>query len=70
MTIPMSQLPQPMYVLSGPTLRDYFAAAALPAYIAAVHNDPEVTLIQADTIDEVAAICYSYADAMLKEREK
>lgn len=42
----------------GMTLRDYFAAAALTGII---HNYD---------IEQAAEVAYSYADAMLKEREK
>ena len=47
----------------GMTLRDYFAAKALPTAIREVE--------EAETYDlaEVAAIAYQYADAMLKARQ-
>jgi hypothetical protein len=50
--------------LEGMTLRDYFAAKALPTAIREVE--------EAETYDlaEVAAIAYQYADAMLKAREQ
>lgn len=47
----------------GMTLRDYFAAKALQGFVAS----PEY--VDA-SIDDVVADCYSYADAMLKAREK
>ena len=49
--------------LEGMTLRDYFAAKALPTAIREVE--------EAETYDlaEVAAIAYQYADAMMKARE-
>jgi hypothetical protein len=43
----------------GMTLRDYFAAAALP----------EVDKRSHGTTDDVARECYQLADAMLKARE-
>ena len=43
----------------GITLRDYFAAAALP----------EVDKRSHGTTDDVARECYQLADAMLKARE-
>ena len=50
---------------SGMSLRDYFAAAALDAYLAGRNID------QRDSFPAgVASICYSYADAMLAERSK
>jgi len=47
----------------GMTLRDYFAAAALTAYLAGRNFDDRVT-----SRDAVATTCYQYADAMLKAR--
>lgn len=44
---------------SGMSLRDYFAAAALP----------EVDKRSHGTTDDVARECYQLADAMLKARE-
>lgn len=46
----------------GMTLRDYFAAKALPSY----WSDPDV----AGNLDTAAAWAYEMADAMLKAREK
>jgi len=43
----------------GMTLRDYFAAAALPQVDQRSHGNP----------DDVARECYQLADAMLKARE-
>lgn len=54
--------------LQGMTLRDYFAAKALPAVIADwvqtddIHADPEIPEV-------IARDCYIVADAMLKARE-
>jgi len=47
----------------GMTLRDYFAAKALQAFIG-TENELEMRY------DRVAEIAYSYADAMLKAREQ
>lgn len=47
----------------GMTLRDYFAAKAMPAYWALSGNDREHMWIAAEW-------AYSVADAMLKERER
>ena len=47
----------------GMTLRDYFAAKALPTAIKEVEDAGTYNLA------EVAAIAYQYADAMLKERQ-
>ena len=44
---------------SGMTLRDYFAAAALPQVDQRSHGTP----------DDIALECYQLADAMLKARE-
>jgi hypothetical protein len=43
----------------GMTLRDYFAAAALPQVDLRSHGTP----------DDIALECYQLADAMLKARE-
>ena len=43
----------------GMTLRDYFAAAALPQVDQRSHGN----------LDEIALECYQIADAMLKARE-
>ena len=43
----------------GMTLRDYFAAAALPQVDQRSHGTP----------DDIALECYQLADAMLKARE-
>ena len=47
----------------GMTLRDYFAAKALPTAIKEVEDAGTYNLA------DVAAIAYQYADAMLKARE-
>lgn len=51
----------------GMSLRDYFAAKAMPAAIAALngHSSLNVSLEQAEV---VAAFSYRMADAMLAER--
>ena len=45
-------------------LRDYFAAAALPMAIKEM-NDAE-----SYDLNDAASLAYSYADAMLRQREK
>lgn len=47
----------------GMTLRDYFAAKAMAAYIAAMHGNPP----EPETTSECA---YFMADAMIAERSK
>jgi hypothetical protein len=47
----------PLYADAGMTLRDYFAAKAMP-YMLGV------------SVDEIAKTAYEIADAMLKVREK
>ena len=49
---------------NGMTLRDYFAAKALPTAIKEVEDAGTYNLA------DVAAIAYQYADAMLKERDE
>ena len=54
------QIPQP-----GMTLRDYFAAAALPGILAKINEE------HVYTFNETAAECaYDVADAMLDYRDK
>lgn len=50
----------------GMTLRDYFAAVALPIWVQA-HIDQSVDDLSKP---EIARECYSYADAMLAVRAK
>lgn len=47
----------------GMSLRDYFAAAALPALVA--HYLPQDT-----SAEDIADACYVLADALLDERQK
>lgn len=60
----------------GMTLRDYFAAKALPSVIVEPTTESAAQQIQEDTGEEVcyfqvcATIAYGFADAMLKAREK
>jgi len=50
----------------GMTLRDYFAAKALPAILEQMFlNKPSD-----DAIDSAISSCYFFADLMLKRREK
>ena len=50
----------------GMTLRDYFAAKALPVWVQA-HIDQSVDDLSKP---DIARECYIYADAMLAERAK
>jgi hypothetical protein len=58
---------EPRYGLS---LRDYFAAAALPAVIAAADKDSGPSPSDASLITATALVAYLIADAMLEERSK
>jgi len=49
---------------NGMTLRDYFAAKALPPLVAKYEGQP------GNPIPETVAAAYAYADAMLKAREE
>ena len=59
------------YGFNGMTLRDYFAAQALPAVMVR-HSDyieEQVKLGGSGSVNDIAAtISYAYADAMLKAR--
>jgi hypothetical protein len=52
--------------MQGMTLRDYFAAKALPIWVQA-HIEQSIDDLSKP---EIARECYSYADAMLEERKK
>lgn len=54
----------------GMTLRDYFAAAALPACIASFDRGRSPVGTTRDVDALVASIAYACADAMLRERAK
>ena len=56
---PIGSIGPQLTIKGGMTLRDYFAAAALP----------EVDKRSHGTTDDVARECYQLADAMLKARE-
>jgi len=56
--------------LCGMTLRDYFAAKALPAIYTDTCERARVDGWPEDWRDEVAAEAYEMADAMLKAREQ
>jgi len=52
----------------GMTLRDYFAAAALPEMMVLVrHNGPKPNM---SATERTAIMAYEQADAMLAERER
>jgi hypothetical protein len=48
---------------TGMTLRDYFAAQAMPGILAMSHAERV-------TVPQAATYAYQLADAMLKERDK
>jgi len=50
----------------GMSLRDYFAAKAMPMLM----QEWSINIFDNDTQDEVAKNCYAMADAMLKAREQ
>jgi len=52
-----------MIIQAGMSLRDYFAAQALPAAIKEM-NDAE-----SFEIDDAATVAYQYADSMMRVRE-
>jgi hypothetical protein len=54
---------QDVYVSEGMSLRDYFAAKAMPQAF------KEVEEAESYNINDVAAIAYQYADAMMEARE-
>ncbi len=58
------------YSVGGMSLRDYFAAAALPECLAAWRRMPEEQQIAIGKMGGYAALAYSAADAMLAERSK
>jgi hypothetical protein len=55
---------------AGMTLRDYFAAAALPAIIGRVPGGTRPTGPGRTIQDEVADAAYAQADAMIAARDK
>ena len=58
-----------IYPEAGMTLRDYFAAHAIPALIANSALNPRAFSC-ADALKMCASSAYAIADAMLKERAK
>ena len=58
------------HIDQGMTLRDYFAAKALPAIYTDTCERARVDGWPEDWRDEVAAEAYEMADAMLKAREQ
>jgi hypothetical protein len=54
---------------SGMSLRDYFAAKAMAALAGAIASEDEHGIIH-NVPSDIADISYTYADAMLAEREK
>lgn len=55
--------------LQGMTLRDYFAAKAMPAVYTEYCEDARATGFDEGWIDGVAHDAYAMADAMLKARD-
>ena len=56
------------HVYVGATLRDYFAAKAMQAMLSAFIN--VANMDKRKFAEELPAVAYEYADAMLKERAK
>ena len=56
---PIGSIGPQLTIKGGMTLRDYFAAAALPQVDQRSHGTP----------DDIALECYQLADAMIRERE-
>lgn len=56
---PIGSIGPQLTIKGGMTIRDYFAAAALPSVDQRSHGTP----------DDIAMECYQLADAMLKARE-
>lgn len=54
-------------IMSGMTLRDYFAAKAMQGWLAS-YGDEQRHPVHGQREDEVAEISYKMADAMLKAR--
>lgn len=54
----------------GMTLRDYFAGRCLTAYVHSLEQPVPDGGCAIPPKELVAQVCYEYADAMLKEREK
>jgi hypothetical protein len=52
---------------AGMSLRDYFAAKAMPTVMTA--SDIQEVLAWANWCDKVATTCYELADAMIRARE-
>lgn len=61
--------PEEHGINGGMTLRDYFAAHAIPALIANSALNPRAFSC-ADALEMCASSAYEIADAMLKERAK
>jgi hypothetical protein len=55
--------------MTGMTLRDYFAAKAMQAYLADKELIDSFVYMNADVKEQVALTAYQMADAMLKARE-
>jgi len=56
-------------ITGGMTLRDYFAAKVMQALAGAIATEDECGIIH-NMPNDIAGIAYTYADAMLDEREK
>ncbi|MCE6965106.1 hypothetical protein K6W81_14625 [Enterobacter sp. MW07] len=57
------------YPIEGMTLRDYFAAKAMQAFITGAMSDGTRFQPEADDPDTAAKVGYLIADAMLRARE-
>ena len=63
--------PQPVEIMGrGMSLRDYFAAAALQAFLHPSHIENMPDVPPPEIAAKVAMAAYMHADAMLAERDK
>lgn len=68
----MTSKGQTVYETQGMKLRDYFAAAALQGFIAAMPHMSNLQTHDDSPLNEkaISAQAFAFADAMLKERSK
>lgn len=62
--------PETYHAQEGMSLRDYFAAQALPGLLVRAWGDPATGVLPSNIHAHWAAAAYATADAMLKERSK